>query len=514
LTRGELQVEGSPEPRGIEGILDRIWTFLTRPWPAALAVFLVLLALVTANAQLDTDLFHRTAVGRLVESTGGVVHQDPFAFSPKLDAWVDHEWLSGVVFFQLARAGGDWALLGLGFLLMLFTVSLVVFVHRRYLGGERVLLPWLLLTLSPLFLVWVSVIRCRVFTLLLLSVLLFVLLKWKEGNRRWLWVLPPAFALWINLHGGVIAGLGLLGVAAVAASIEDLRRSVGLWISLLASGILMLLTPYGIDLWVYLLDAAVMDRPGIAEWESAPLFSFMGMAPLLLVGVVAMGEIVAEKRPSILAWSLIGSSLVATLWSQRLFTFLFLVLAIWGAPQVDALGAWVKKLGGAHWLAGRRVCTLLLLVLLAFVTQLSARNLLSVAAGGVDTGGLPVEAVEWLDQHGQGGKLLVHFNHGSFALWRLYPAYRVSVDGRYEEVYPQSTVDLSRQALTPGDSNQLNALAILDPDYILFPFIDREDAFPEEWKVVFESDLSQVLARDHQPLPEPRPRRGMWEPAF
>ena len=97
----------TPESRWfMERVLDRICVFFQAPWPATVAVFLVLAALITSNAKLDIDLFHRLAVGRLVESTGGVVHKDPFAFSPRLDTWIDHEWLSGVVFHELVAMGG------------------------------------------------------------------------------------------------------------------------------------------------------------------------------------------------------------------------------------------------------------------------------------------------------------------------------------------------------------------------------------------------------------------------
>jgi hypothetical protein len=52
-------------------------------------------------------MFARIAVGRLVQRDGGVSHTDPFAYTPKLDRWVDPEWLSGVIFWRVAEFGGD-----------------------------------------------------------------------------------------------------------------------------------------------------------------------------------------------------------------------------------------------------------------------------------------------------------------------------------------------------------------------------------------------------------------------
>lgn len=500
--------------RAVEKAIDRIWEFMAKPWPAIFCVGLVLLAAVTNDPAADPDLFHRVAVGRLVELTGGVMHQDPFSFSPRLESWVDHEWLSGVLFFQLARLGGDSALLVFDLTAMLLTILLAVWAHKQRLGNSGVILPWLLLTLAPLFVVWDSVVRCKVFTFLFLSLLFLVLERWRKGDRKWLWMVPPLFGIWTNLHGGVVAGFGLFGAFAAAASLKGLRQSLVLWACLAVSAAFTLINPYGPRLWMYLFEAATMDRPRIAEWTSIPLVSVLSFVLLLMVGVVVVGDLVSRRKASVEAWVLIGVSLTAAFWSQRIFTFLLLILAVFGGPSVRDLGGRLSCLLPVYWVAGKRVITVLLFCLFCFLGGKTAANLYEFSKSGLSREGFPVEAVAWLDEEGGGGKLLVHFNHGSFALWRLYPSYRVSVDGRYEEVYPQSTVDLSRQALHPGDPHHLGALNTLDPDYILQPVTGREDAFPEEWKVVFENGNSRILARYHSTPPEFRPPRGAWEPAF
>jgi len=40
----------------------------------------------------------------------------------------------------------------------------------------------------------------------------------ERGSRRLLWLLPPLFCVWINLHGSWIIGLGLLGIYIFAGS--------------------------------------------------------------------------------------------------------------------------------------------------------------------------------------------------------------------------------------------------------------------------------------------------------
>lgn len=66
---------------------------------------------ILESPRADPDMFARVAVGRLVQRDGGVSHTDPFAYTPKLDRWVDHEWLSGVIFWRVAESGGDGGLI-------------------------------------------------------------------------------------------------------------------------------------------------------------------------------------------------------------------------------------------------------------------------------------------------------------------------------------------------------------------------------------------------------------------
>ena len=107
-----------------ERLADKLSEALYRPrWYAASAA-IFLLWLLSSSIGADPDLFARVAAGRLFASTGSVPLHDPFAFTPKLPMWVDHEWLSGLVFYAVSRHGGD---LGL-FLFKIVFACLSLFV--------------------------------------------------------------------------------------------------------------------------------------------------------------------------------------------------------------------------------------------------------------------------------------------------------------------------------------------------------------------------------------------------
>ena len=78
-----------------------------RSFSIASVVTVILLSLILSATGADPDLFHRLAAGKLAIQLGKVSTTDSFAFTPKLAEWIDHEWLSGVVFYLLYEKFGD-----------------------------------------------------------------------------------------------------------------------------------------------------------------------------------------------------------------------------------------------------------------------------------------------------------------------------------------------------------------------------------------------------------------------
>src|SRR5262249_28738649 len=57
--------------------------------------------------------------------------------------------------------------------------------------------------------------RPQLFTYLLFATFVLVLFRRLLGKRTSLWVLPLLLAVWVNLHGGFLAGLGAIGLAGL-----------------------------------------------------------------------------------------------------------------------------------------------------------------------------------------------------------------------------------------------------------------------------------------------------------
>jgi hypothetical protein len=280
-----------------------------------------------------------------------------------------------------------------------------------------------------------------------------------------------------------------------------------------AATLVTLLNPYGIEYWWYLLDAVTMERPGITEWNRLSVLAPHGFYAMAVTAVFLLGSMRVEKRVPPEAWALAATTLVAAFSAQRMLNLFYPVLAVYGGPSAAAFAGMLRSKAPGHAAALRRVLAAGVPLAALLLVGKVARNLGQVAEEGLSYEAFPVGAVEWLETRGEGGRLLLHFNHGSFGLWRLYPEYLVSVDGRYEEVYPQSTVDLSFKAIDPREPGHEAALRELNPDYILVPVASWVSGFAPPWTTVYDDGRFAVLSRRSEHSGG-GPVRPMWSPGF
>src|ERR1700681_523717 len=104
-------------------ILER----LRSPQIAFAAILLFGLLAMTARPATDPDLWWHLRTGQWIVESGHVPHSDPFSFTRAGHAWISHEWLSEVAFYELWKHGGAAALIILsaivttaGFMLLFF----------------------------------------------------------------------------------------------------------------------------------------------------------------------------------------------------------------------------------------------------------------------------------------------------------------------------------------------------------------------------------------------------------
>lgn len=509
----------------------QIADFAARPAVLWVGVVAMLLALFLQRLDADPDLFARVAVGRLVAATGEVPARDPFAFTTTKALWVDHEWLSGVVFHRLSVLGGDAALFW--FKVVMAAVSaLVLLLARRAFAATGSIAPvafvYVMLLSSYVF---TSTVRAQVFTYVLLPLFLLAIGRHRR-SRSWLPLatLPVMTAAWAQLHGGFVVGLGLLLLYLIDVALARRREALAVLVAWSLSVAAVLLHPAGFEYLRYLGGALTLSRATIPEWQPLSPMQPTGIALLVLVLLAAIGlrsAWRAERRND----------------APPRFALLFLLVSLyfaWRHERLVAVFAMTLYAAGGAAIAPRWFCldrrpALSRAVRGGLGFGLIAATLLALAWSGRQLAGGPVRlsyrdyplaAAEWLYANRKGGHVLCGFNQGSFLLWRLHPQFLVAVDGRYEEVYPEATVAQAALAIDPTRAGHASALAAVAPDYILvktsvdYAEVPAARRFAGTWQRIFQDDRYLLLQRGDAGRDPAVPRAfdvsdvDIWTPRF
>src|SRR5712692_8015792 len=281
------------------------------------SVLLWLLLGGQASALLaDGDTGWHIRTGDYILAQRRLPASDLFSFSRPDAPWFAWEWASDVLFSLVHRMAGLRGVVLLGGLLIGATsatlfgfllwqrVNVIVAVVAMLAAGSASTVHWLA--------------RPHLFTYLLLLWSLWLLEADRREKTGKVWLLAPLAALWVNLHGGFLVLIGLLGVylagAVLARQWAGARRYA--WL-LAACATATLANPYSSRLhqhiWQYLRSDFIRNR--VEEFQS-PRFrgeSMLVFEALLLAGLLAVpalwrrGERATALLVVLLAHAALGS---------------------------------------------------------------------------------------------------------------------------------------------------------------------------------------------------------------
>ncbi len=451
---------------------------------------LMLLVQLVATQRADPDLWGRISVGAVLSRTGRLPIADDFSYTASGARWIDHEWLTGVVFFAVLEWAGEPGLMLLKYALAACALALVFVAHRVAYGASPLWAGYGLVVLGPGFLsAFLATLRAQVFSIAFFLLFLLVLerVRLDQWRPRALLGLVAAGVVWANLHGGFAMGLLALGLYGLAEAFHGrfARAAQHLVLALALFALVGAINPYGLDYLGFLVHAWTLDRTGVTEWQ--PLLAgpwgpgklYIALVALVALGLGIFGVVravaarwavgrsgadadeqgVAARAPDRLAPALVLLLvLVMTLEARRIHSFLSLTLAFYlpllaaglgGLGGIGRLGA-IGRVGRLREGRPRRWAELYAPALLCGTalfllwTGLPGRPILRTQVPAEHAIGTdaryryPVGAVRFLRASPYEGRLLAPFTFGEFLYWCLYPRFRVAIDGRFEEVYERS----------------------------------------------------------------------------
>jgi hypothetical protein len=413
--------------------------------------FLSSVLVLLVNNIADPDLWGYLSFGRLFWQSKTFPYHDVFAYTPTLNLWVYHEWLTGVLYYPLYKALGAPGLEALKYALALGTMGLV-YLTARMRGAYPLAAALFVLIILGGARFGYSPVRAQVFTFFFFALSLYVLERARLKGISWsFYLLPLIQPLWCNLHGGFLTGLGLIAIYSLGEFIA--RRPWRPYIVVFfLSSLFTLVNPYGLEYWQYLARAVTMPRPDIAEWASvfdafrahaANFALIIYLLTLCLAGLFAMWR--SHWRDVTATLALVATLVLALNHIRHLPFFLILAgayLPVCLTANLDYLRsrAILQRLWGLASLKGAVLmvfCAFTLLNFFSFFTghPFSLRLPQQKISQKLDAY-YPVNAVSFIKKQGLHGKILAKFIWGEYLIWELYPQCKVAFDGRYETVYP------------------------------------------------------------------------------
>jgi hypothetical protein len=505
-----------------------VWLRWTLPSFADL-FFLVLICLLAFSRlsdgllrDADTGVHIRN--GEQILATHTITRIDSFSYTRHGEPWFAWEWLYDVVIAAIHHVSGLNGVILFTAVVIGATFALLFrFILRR---SENVAVA-AFLTLSAIAAAQVHMLaRPHVLSWLLTVLWVECLCRFEDGEASALLWLPPLMLLWVNVHGGFVLGLGLLGIFAVGRlcsalmtpSLRDRRKTDQLIAVLSACLLTTLLTPYGYQLHVhvyqYLSDSFLMNN--IEEFASpnfhVAVYRFFELFILLVIAAVIMGR----NRITATGFLLLLFSLHAGLYAARNIPISVIIMSLVLGPLLaispgsgfPALPRWLRSTLAAGksvsdsmtrlegQLRGHAVVLVVMAASWALVWNGGWVFSTQILNAHFDEKIFPEKAAQFIQQRGIRDHLFSTDVWGAYLIYKLYPATRVYFDDRHD-FYGAAFVKeygkayfATRQWREPLDRYQVKWV-LMPTDSPLSTAL-RES---RDWHIEYDDGLAMVFAR-------------------
>lgn len=488
-------------------------------------ITLLLVFFMTLRAPLDSDMLWHLRLGEDTLAHGWPVMNDIYSYTMTGTYWVNHSWLAEIVlviFYELLGYAG------LSLIVALAAVACAALMMKQM--NSPVLLRAGVIILAVMVMAPVLTPRPQLFSLVMLSLLSYILYLYKKGRSRLIWWVIPQFWIWGNLHGGFPLGIILLSLSIIGEIGNHLWgrladhllawKQIGqLSVVTAASALVVMIHPYGAGIWQVAFETVNIKvlQNFIEEWAS-PNFHIAAQQPfvwMLLIMVMAIwigkekvdwGEILpvlAFSYACFMARRNFGPfAIIAAPVTAR---YLWNVMRLWG----DSVQPWIKKAQTRLKLSDEAAQKLLLgepqkskpvnlmAVGLLFGVCLVKLFLVSYPVNVEKWYAqlFPVSGAEWIATRYPEARVFNSYAWGGYMLWAM-PGRQVFADGR-TDLFGD---DIIGQWISVVQGDQ-DWEAILERWQVDLVFIEPEQPIARllphaGWTEVFRDDISVIFVRE------------------
>ncbi len=479
------------------------------------AIAFISLFAMAVRTPADTDMWWHLRSGQVIVETRTIPFTDPFSYTRAGVPWIDVYWLAQIVLYGVYAVG---SFPGLALSVALLVLVAFIFVWKQMDGGPFLRAFILVLAATTSAVIWAP--RPQMFTFALTAILGYIvyLYKWRQVDR--LWLLPPMFVLWANLHGGFAVGFILLAGAIAGEILNHVLKHngpevlawprLGRLVAVTAlSFALLVINPYTIAIYTLPLRTVNIGvlRDFIQEWSS-PDFHQLFVQPFIWMLVATLAAVGwSGRRLDGGDFALVaGFAYSALLAGRNIAPFALVcapVLARHAQPAIERVGR--------HLATGRRLETpptsvpatglvWMNWVILSVVILLAALKIVAPLLPSVqqkaERGTLPVEAVDWIEANRPAGLMFNSYNWGGYLIWRLWPDAAVYVDGRtdlYDDAFLRDYLKVA--GAQPGFET------ILDRDRVNWVLVEANLALDVAlsrdagWSNVYRDEMAVIFIK-------------------
>ena len=490
----------SPRARFASGTVAHTWPIR---WVLMLVLVYAASAVVTMRPIVDPDIWWHLRTGQWVVEHGTVPLTDPFSAHGAGHRWIAYSWLFALAIYGVYQWLGHvgivlYALLG-GLTLTTAILFLILrFEYRisRAIALTAVSIGAIAPALTP---------RSYLFTILLFIVEIYVLFDAREtGRTSPLWILPPMFVLWANLHIQFVYGLAVIGMALAESLVvrlgRDARRDLfavrqsipfrPLLFTAVACAVATLVTPYGLNIYRPVIEiGSHRIAYNLIIELGAPTFRQPANWVFLLVALAAVYSLGRRRDLQLFPTLLMAAGAYFSFTTRRDVWFLVvasvtIIAVTWGDRRLPLrMPGWRAVLAGALGLCA-------IVIAIAAWRDLSETKLEAALAAEY-----PAAAVAAVRQQQYPGPLYNTFDWGGFLIWRL-PEHPVSMDGRSnvhgdERILRSLLTSTGKKGWSTDAELRAARLFILPADLALTELLRRD----REYELVYEDAVAVVFAR-------------------
>jgi hypothetical protein len=436
----------------------------------ALAIIIILYCVFLLSytpVWIDNDVWWHLKTGKyIIEHNYRLPKYDVFAWTSEKIEWDNHEWLSQIIFYKFYQLGESTIIGGMRCLTTFKTIInsttfllLFLLIIRR---NKCITLATVLTVMAIFGSRTLLYARPPVFTFLFLVIFLHFIYRYRYENLhfKWLIILPFLMILWVNLHGGFMMGIILVGAFLAGEIIlliiiklkmkqvifyDNVRkeRIIVLAILLLSLVLASLINPYGYRL--YLLPLRVMKDPYLVE-HNAELVPppFWGTKTYYFLVVLTILSFIASKFKikSIGELLMVAFLMQQSLSHSRHMSLFSLISTPFIAENLsrDAMLC-VSTLKTIRDKKGY-ILQSLFAVIIFIITMINERyNIIRysyfnsdlIKGIGYYKGDFPSEACDFIILNDFEGRMYNNINIAGYLIWRLSPEYhKVFTDSRFD----------------------------------------------------------------------------------